>query len=48
MTLTSGERASYLDLFYGVRGDKPPSGWSSSSPATGPFLQLSAAALAKL
>ena len=49
MTLTEGERASYLDVFYGVRGDNATFlGWSSSSPDTGPFLQLSAAALAKL
>ncbi len=49
MTLAEGGRSSYLDVFYGVRGDDATFlGWSSSSPATGPFLALSAAALAKL
>jgi len=49
MTLAEGARASYLDVFYGVRGDNATFlGWSSSSPSTGPFLDLSAAALARL
>jgi hypothetical protein len=49
MTLTEGERVSYLDVFYGVRdGSATFLGWSSSSPDTATFLELSAAAVAKL
>jgi hypothetical protein len=49
MVLTAGKSRSYLDVFYAVvDGHATFVGWQAESPSTVEFLQLTAAALAKL